>query len=241
MRRRGLTSPVPRGEHGAAVKPLRRECRSDFGVPVLALRASFSFARKAVGAACTRHSLRPLFPRERRFAKPGRIFAPRGRGVMSSSLRAKRSNPFIRLWRYGLLRRFAPRNDDDGLFENQIGNKLDVVPDKRGEAERDPGPITTGLAVTKVGRATAWRSDSGLWLWVPAFAGTTAEFTPPPPPSCARRDGPRSYSPADARRDRGTTRLRQTPRHLRVPRRATAAGIAARTARSCADWSCAGM
>ncbi len=26
-RRRGLTSPTPRGEHGAAVKPLRRECR----------------------------------------------------------------------------------------------------------------------------------------------------------------------------------------------------------------------
>ena len=26
-RRRGLKSPVPRGEHGAAVKPLRRECR----------------------------------------------------------------------------------------------------------------------------------------------------------------------------------------------------------------------
>ena len=58
-RRRGLTSPVPRGERGAAVRPLRRECRSDFGVPVLACARLFCFARKAVGATCTLHSLRP--------------------------------------------------------------------------------------------------------------------------------------------------------------------------------------
>src|ERR1700759_399507 len=32
----------------------------DFGVPVLACARLFCFARKAVGAACTRHSLRPL-------------------------------------------------------------------------------------------------------------------------------------------------------------------------------------
>jgi hypothetical protein len=42
-------------------QPLRRECRSDFGVPVLACVRLFCFARKAVGAACTRHSLPPLF------------------------------------------------------------------------------------------------------------------------------------------------------------------------------------
>jgi hypothetical protein len=37
-----------------------------------------------------------------------------GGGVIAppSSLRAKRSNPSIRLWRHGLLRRFAPRNDE---------------------------------------------------------------------------------------------------------------------------------
>jgi hypothetical protein len=39
-------------------------------------------------------------------------------------------------------------------------------------SERDPGPITRGRCCAKV-RATARRSDSGLWLWVPAFAGTT--------------------------------------------------------------------
>ena len=55
-----LKSPAHQEEHGAAVKPLRRECRSDFGVPVLACVRLFCFARKAVGASCTRHSLRPL-------------------------------------------------------------------------------------------------------------------------------------------------------------------------------------
>jgi hypothetical protein len=30
-------------------------------------------------------------------------------------LRAKRSNPFRHLWSRGLLRRFAPRNDENGI------------------------------------------------------------------------------------------------------------------------------
>ena len=68
-----LKSPVHQEEHGAAVKPLRRECRSDFGVPVLACVRLFCFARKAVGAACTRHSLRPLaFSRDENDATLGR-------------------------------------------------------------------------------------------------------------------------------------------------------------------------
>src|ERR1700737_3292694 len=55
--RRGLKSPVPRGEHGAAVKPLRRECRSDFGVPVLACVRLFrlharQWVRRAPGIPC---------------------------------------------------------------------------------------------------------------------------------------------------------------------------------------------
>src|SRR6185312_15118270 len=49
-----------------------------------------------------------------------------------------------------------------------------VVLDKRGKAERDPGPITTGHRFAKA-RATVRRNHSCLWLWVPAFAGTTAE------------------------------------------------------------------
>src|ERR1700759_1888042 len=66
----GLESPVHQEEYGAAVKPLRRECRSDFGVPVLACVRLFRFARKAVGAACTRDSLRPLISEGHRFQSP---------------------------------------------------------------------------------------------------------------------------------------------------------------------------
>jgi hypothetical protein len=59
-RRRRLTSPVLRGEHGAAVKPLRRECRAISAC--LSILCAFRFlAHKPAGAACARHSLRPLF------------------------------------------------------------------------------------------------------------------------------------------------------------------------------------
>ena len=56
-RRRRLTRPVLRGDHGAAVKPLRRECRSDFGVPVLACVRLFrlharQWVRRAPGIPC---------------------------------------------------------------------------------------------------------------------------------------------------------------------------------------------
>ena len=56
--RRRLTSPILRGERGAAVKPLRRECRSDFGVPVLACVRLFvlhawQWVRRAPGIPCT--------------------------------------------------------------------------------------------------------------------------------------------------------------------------------------------
>ena len=54
-----------------------------------------------------------------------------------------------------------------------------VVPDKRAYASADPGPITTGHRLAKAG-ATVDRNDSSLRLWVPAFAGTTAEDLCPP-------------------------------------------------------------
>ncbi len=56
--RRGLSSPAPRGERGAAVKTIAR------GMPVVSAEpvvtaACFSCCRRAMGAACIRHSLRP--------------------------------------------------------------------------------------------------------------------------------------------------------------------------------------
>ena len=49
-----------------------------------------------------------------------------------------------------------------------------------GQAKRDPGPITTDARVTKAG-ATACSNNDNLWLWVPAFAGTTIDLTQPAP------------------------------------------------------------
>ena len=50
---------VRRGDHGAAVSPLRRECRVISAYLCWPRVRLFLFARKAVGASCTRHSLRP--------------------------------------------------------------------------------------------------------------------------------------------------------------------------------------
>src|SRR5262249_47738148 len=44
-----------------------------------------------------------------------------------------------------------------------------------GQAKRAPGPITTGSNCGNAG-ATGHPNHDGLWLWVPAFAGTTASL-----------------------------------------------------------------
>src|SRR6201994_2803180 len=72
-----LKSPAHQEERGAAVKPLRRECRSDFGVPVLACVRLFvlhvrQWVRRAPGIPCALFS-----ERDEIVAKPGREFAPR--------------------------------------------------------------------------------------------------------------------------------------------------------------------
>src|ERR1700758_1562371 len=64
-RRWWLTSPAHQEEHGAAVKPLRRECRSDFGVPVLACVRLFrlharQWVRRAPGIPCALFLLRDM-------------------------------------------------------------------------------------------------------------------------------------------------------------------------------------
>ena len=98
------------------------------GVPVVTtLVCSLHIAREAAGALGTRHSLRPLFIEGHCLAKLGRL-APRERVLMfeirKPSLRANGSRecaPDDRLRevihlaaqrKNGLLRRYAPRNDD---------------------------------------------------------------------------------------------------------------------------------
>src|SRR6202012_5743075 len=65
------------------------------------------------------------------------------------------------------------------IFSDEMihGKKYSCRP---GQAKREPGPITTGRRVAKA-RATSRRNDSSLWLWVPAFAGTTKSKQTPLP------------------------------------------------------------
>src|ERR1700759_5206715 len=60
------------GRSRSSRKTIAQGVPGDFGGPVLSLRASFSLARVAVGASCTRHSLRPLFEEGHRIARLGR-------------------------------------------------------------------------------------------------------------------------------------------------------------------------
>jgi hypothetical protein len=55
--------PGTPGRARSSRKTIAQGVPSDFGVPVLACVRLFRFARVAVGAACTRHSLRPCVPK----------------------------------------------------------------------------------------------------------------------------------------------------------------------------------
>jgi hypothetical protein len=63
-------------------------------------------------------------------------------------------------------------NEIAKLRRNRAVRILAVVPGKRATSERDPGPITTGQCFAKAGAPVRF-NNSTLWLWVPAFAGTT--------------------------------------------------------------------
>jgi hypothetical protein len=53
----------------------------------------------------------------------------------------------------------------------QANGSRECAPDDRLRASRDPSPPT--LVLGEAG-ATADSNDTHLWLWVPAFAGTTS-------------------------------------------------------------------
>ncbi len=122
--RRGLSSPVPRGERGISRSTIVQGMPDCFGVPVVTTRVLSTFVREAAGATNTRHSLRP--PCFRGCDGCSKTRADHAAGMLAfgnSSLRGaeRRSNPFLRLRRYGLLR-FA-RND-----ENSIPNPISSSP-----------------------------------------------------------------------------------------------------------------
>ena len=51
----------------------------------------------------------------------------------------------------------------------------DDRPTFAASSRRRPGPITQGAVVERAGNSES-SPNSILWLWVPAFAGTTAEI-----------------------------------------------------------------
>jgi hypothetical protein len=59
-RRRWLSSPAHRGEREAAVNTIVRGMPACFGQPAVTNSRDYHSTREAAGAACTRHSLRPL-------------------------------------------------------------------------------------------------------------------------------------------------------------------------------------
>jgi hypothetical protein len=58
---RWLSSPAHRGEREAAVNTIARGMPACFGQPAVTNSRDYHFTREAAGAACTRHSLRPLY------------------------------------------------------------------------------------------------------------------------------------------------------------------------------------
>ena len=88
--------PGHRGERGISRKPLRRESRIASAEPVCSCAFFLvHLAHETAGAACTRHSLLPLFSRGKFWAKLGRHRAARMRSHTSLRGAKRRSNPFF--------------------------------------------------------------------------------------------------------------------------------------------------
>jgi hypothetical protein len=67
------TSPLHRGEHEVSRKAVAQGMSECFRSPVCSCAPNAQFlAHETAGAACTRHSLRPLFKEGHELAKPGR-------------------------------------------------------------------------------------------------------------------------------------------------------------------------
>ncbi|MEH2553972.1 hypothetical protein V1286_001501 [Bradyrhizobium algeriense] len=129
---------VLREEHEVSRKAIaqgRPECSR---CPVCSCAILFAqIARETAGAASTRSSLRPLIGEGRSSpANLGRN-ASRDRETISTSLRAQRSNPSLRLPRYGLLRGAchpaALRADRVARNDGEGNGAQSELPDRRNQ------------------------------------------------------------------------------------------------------------
>ena len=86
------TSPLHRGEHEVSRKAIAQGMSECFRSPVCSCAPIAQFlAHETAGAACTRHSLRPLSREEQRICKASGEIAPRERGMSSLFLRRQGS------------------------------------------------------------------------------------------------------------------------------------------------------
>jgi hypothetical protein len=125
--RRWLQSPVHRGERGISLKPLRRECRIAsaylWSLPPAFFVAGGPWVQPAPGIPCAL-----CLSRDDELAKLGQIM-PRGCGPTSLRGAKRRSNPWYRKRRHGLLR-FA-RNDGVGTVARAYRQHLSANPHTR--------------------------------------------------------------------------------------------------------------
>jgi hypothetical protein len=73
----GARKPDPRGDHEGNRKTIAQGMPADVGVPVVTCSCAFFLAREAMGASCTRHSLRPPLSEDVMKAATRTLFAPR--------------------------------------------------------------------------------------------------------------------------------------------------------------------
>jgi hypothetical protein len=185
---------------------LRRTC-SDYA------RVLPIFRTRGYGCTGTRHSLRPLLSRDNVLASLGRN---RAAGIVTLVIARSEATKQSILPLHGYMDCFAEPVIELAesetrwlamtvrLFENRINP---CRPGQASACERDPGPITTGRCCCR-----SWGhylcNHKILWLWVPAFARTTAWWTLPLPtlaeinPACPAPSARASAAPWPGRRRR---------------------------------------
>jgi hypothetical protein len=112
QRRRGLSSPAPRGERAIDRKTIARGMPVDPAEPVVTAACVFC-CRRAMGEAITRHSPRPLDLGGSWYSKLGQILS-RGRGLTSPlSCSAKAGHPVFQ-------RLLDPSTNASGMLDRPI-------------------------------------------------------------------------------------------------------------------------
>jgi len=170
-RRWWLTSPAHQEEHGAAVKPLRRECRSDFGVPVLACVRVFvlharQWVRRAPGIPCA-------------------LCLERANELQDSDAKSRRGNAVC------CLKFKIRRRRESGSPSPRTRRE---VKSKTGSAADDSSFSTAVIATPARATRPAHRTPGGRWSG-PRRANARAYETPAPRECGSPRSRPGAASP----------------------------------------------